>query len=97
MKKIQNEWSQLKYIRIKMQHCIATCSWSLYVSAHEMEKEMASKYSCLENHMDRGAWWPTVHRVTKSQTGLKQLHTHMKLLVYTGFGLIVLFFYGRIL
>ena len=25
-------------------------------------------YSCLENPMDRGAWWATVHRVTKSQT-----------------------------
>ena len=22
------------------------------------------KYSCLENPMDRGAWWATVHRVT---------------------------------
>ena len=22
--------------------------------------------SCLENPMDRGAWWATVHRVTKS-------------------------------
>ena len=22
------------------------------------------QYSCLENPMDRGAWWPTVHRVT---------------------------------
>ena len=22
-------------------------------------------YSCLENNMDRGAWWPTVHRVTE--------------------------------
>ena len=26
------------------------------------------KYSCLENSMDRGAWQPTVHRVTESQT-----------------------------
>ena len=26
------------------------------------------QYSCLENHMDRGAWQATVHRVTKSQT-----------------------------
>ena len=26
------------------------------------------QYSCLENPMDRGAWWATVHRVTKSQT-----------------------------
>ena len=23
-------------------------------------------YSCLENPMDRGAWWATVHRVTES-------------------------------
>ena len=29
--------------------------------------------SCLENHMDRGAWQATVHRVTKSWTWLKQL------------------------
>ena len=34
------------------------------------------RYSCLENPMDRGAWWATVHRVTKSQTPLKQLSTH---------------------
>ena len=27
-------------------------------------------YSCLENSMDRGAWWVTVHRVEKSQTQL---------------------------
>ena len=26
------------------------------------------RYSCLENAMDRGAWWATVHRVAKSQT-----------------------------
>ena len=24
------------------------------------------QYSCLENSMDRGAWWAMVHRVTKS-------------------------------
>ena len=23
------------------------------------------QYSCLENSMDRGAWWATVHRVAK--------------------------------
>jgi len=28
------------------------------------------QYSCLENTMDIGAWWPTVHRVKKSWTGL---------------------------
>ena len=26
------------------------------------------QYSCLENSMDRGAWWATVHAVAKSQT-----------------------------
>ena len=26
------------------------------------------QYSCLENPMDRGAWWTTDHGVTKSQT-----------------------------
>ena len=29
------------------------------------------RYSCLENPMDRGAWWAAVHRVAKSQTGLR--------------------------
>ena len=26
------------------------------------------QYSCLENPMDGGAWWATVHGVTESQT-----------------------------
>ena len=33
------------------------------------------QYSCLENPMDRGAWWATVHGVTKSRTRLKWLST----------------------
>ena len=33
------------------------------------------QYSCLENPMDRGAWWATVHRVVKSWTWLKWLST----------------------
>ena len=28
------------------------------------------QYSCLENSMDRGDWWATVHGVTKSQTSI---------------------------
>ena len=28
------------------------------------------QYSCLENPMDRGAWWATIHGVTKSRTRL---------------------------
>jgi len=26
------------------------------------------QYSCLENPMDRGAWWVTVHKIAKSHT-----------------------------
>ena len=29
------------------------------------------QYSCLENPVDRGAWWAAVHGVTQSQTRLK--------------------------
>ena len=28
------------------------------------------QYSCLENSMDRGAWWATVHGAAKSGTQL---------------------------
>ena len=31
------------------------------------------QYSCLENPMDGGAWWATVHGVTKSRTRLNDL------------------------
>ena len=33
------------------------------------------QYSCLENAMDRGAWWTIVHGVTKSNT-TEQLSRH---------------------
>ena len=31
------------------------------------------QHPCLENPMDKRAWWATVHAVTKSRTRLKQL------------------------
>ena len=34
------------------------------------------QYPCLENPTDRGVWWATVHRITKTQTQLKQLSTY---------------------
>ena len=33
------------------------------------------QYSCLENSMDRRAWWVTVQRVAKSQTRLNDCTT----------------------
>ena len=35
------------------------------------------QYSCLENPMDRGAWWATVHGVIKSWMRLEELNTHI--------------------
>ena len=53
------------------------------------------QYSCLENPMDGGAWWATVHGVAKSQTRLsnfiftfhfhaleKEMATHSSPLAY---------------
>ena len=34
------------------------------------------QYSCLENLMDRGAWWATVQRVTKNWIQLSDLAPH---------------------
>ena len=34
------------------------------------------QYPCLENPMDRRAWWAMVYRVAKSQTRLKRLYPH---------------------
>ena len=36
----------------------------------------ALQYSCLENPMDRRAWWATVHGVTKSWTLLSDFTFH---------------------
>ena len=53
------------------------------------------RYSCLENPMDRGAWWAAVHGVAKSRTGLsdftftfqfhaleKEMATHSSMLAW---------------
>ena len=40
------------------------------------------QYSCLENPMDRGAWWVTVHGVTKSWTQLSDF-TDTSLIIYS--------------
>ena len=52
---------------------------SMAVGEVGLEKEMAThsstlawriplQYSCLENPLDRGAWWATVHGVTELNT-----------------------------
>ena len=34
------------------------------------------QYPCLDDPVDRGAWWASVHRLAKSWTLLKQLNIH---------------------
>ena len=45
-----------------------------------LEKEMATHSSIFSWRipMDKGTWWATVHRVTKSWTQLKELNTHTR-------------------
>ena len=33
------------------------------------------QYTCLENPMDRGAWWATVHGFAQNRTQLSNLHS----------------------
>ena len=36
------------------------------------------QYSCLGNLMDRGAWWATIHELTKSQIATEHACIHTK-------------------
>ena len=47
------------------------------------------QYFCLENLMDRGVQWATVHRVAKSWTWLKRLNMHKKISLGFPGGLVV--------
>ena len=38
------------------------------IADYGVENGNLPQHSCLENSMDRGAWWATVHRVEKSWT-----------------------------
>ena len=43
------------------------------------------QYSCLENPMDRGAWWATVHGVAKSWTRLSDFTSLFTSLLFRAF------------
>ena len=49
--------------------------------SHEEGHGNPLQYSCLENPMDREAWWATDHSVAKSQTWLKWCNTHSTIVV----------------
>ena len=61
-----------------MQETQKTRVWSLdQEDPLEWEMETISSILALENFMNSGGWWATVHGVTKNQTRLSMLtHTH---------------------
>ena len=48
------------------------------------------QYSCLENSIDKRAWWAAVHRLAKSRTRLKWLSTHTRILPQLSFRNLIL-------
>ena len=48
--------------------------WSLGQEDPWRRHDNSLQYSCLENSMDREAWWATVHGVAKSWTWLSYYH-----------------------
>ena len=40
------------------------------------------QYSCLENPMDRGAWWATVHEITKTHITHARTHITLHTIIY---------------
>ena len=79
---------------IKNQAEVASNIWSTRVDPGE-GNGTPLQYSCLENPMNRGAWWAAVHGVTKSRTRLsnftftfhfhaleKEMSTHSSVLAW---------------
>ena len=62
-------WASLVAKRLK---CLPTMreTWVRFLGWEDpLEKEMAThSNTCLENPMDREAWWAALHGVTKSRT-----------------------------
>ena len=73
----KNTWGLSRWLSDKESTCQAGDAGSiprLGISSGEGNGN-PFQYSCLENPMDRGAWWAIVHGVTKIWTWLNT-HTH---------------------
>ena len=59
-------------------------------SIHELRKSPGEgndkplQHSCLENPLDRGAWWATVHGVAKESDATQQLNNNLREISRTG-------------
>ena len=83
---VAQSWTQLKQLSCssssssegKASACNAGDSGSIPGSGRSPEEGNGSplQYSCLENPMDGGGWWATVHGVTKSRSRLSDFTFH---------------------
>ena len=60
------KWTKEALNRPRVTHMIC----EEIVTKHGEGNDTPLQYSCLENPMDRGAWWAAVHEVAKSRTWL---------------------------
>ena len=65
----ESAWQCRRHKRCRFDTWVRKIPWS--------RKWQFIQYSCLENSMDRGAWWATVHGVRTSGTQLST-HTHIR-------------------
>ena len=63
------DWKRSVFISIPKKGNAKECS-NYHTIALISHNGTPLQHSCLENPMDGGAWWATVHRVAKSQTRL---------------------------
>ena len=72
---LQRGFPRWRWLKGKESACDVGATGSIPGSGRSpgVEHSDPLQYSCLENPTDRGAWQATVHRVTESQTQLKQL------------------------
>ena len=61
-------WRSDKRICPPVQETLEMWVWSLGWEDSGIGNGNPLQFSCLENTMDRGAWWATVHGVAKSQS-----------------------------
>ena len=59
-------------VRVTVCIIIVVIYWALLLLDTGEGNGTPLQYCCLENPMDGGAWWATVHRVAKSPTRLSE-------------------------
>ena len=74
VEEVSNEYYQLQQRKASF-----TCLNPWYLVLLREGNGNPLQYSYLENPMDRGAWWATVHRVSKSRTWLSDFSSSLSL------------------